>query len=124
MSTDILIGIVFWRLIVGGSSLPFEGGPSQLLTTIVQTRPRPVYEVRRDVPRVISSILEKLLSKQPDSRYNSADGLLADLTECQTRLNISVNNENNNSAEVSICQRPMYFPIEEISVDPTFRNWV
>lgn len=86
--------------LVGGASLPFGGGPSELLHTIVQTRPRPVHEIRRDVPRVISVIIDKLLSKQLDARYNSAIGLLSDLTECQKRLNTSVNNISGHSAEV------------------------
>jgi len=83
-------GIVFWITLVGGSALPFEAGPLELLQCILQNRPRPVYEIRRDTPHVISAIIEKLLSKQPEARYNSAAGLQADLVECQKRLSAAV----------------------------------
>ena len=76
--------------LVGGTALPFEAGPSELLHSIVQNRPRPVHEIRRDIPQVISTIIEKLLTKQPEARYNSAAGLQADLVECQKRLSATV----------------------------------
>lgn len=59
----------------------------ELLHAIVQKRPLLVSEARRDVPEVIANIIDKLLYKNPDSRYNSAIGLKADLLECQKRLN-------------------------------------
>lgn len=89
--TDLYsLGIVFWITLVGGTALPFETGPLELLQSILQNRPRPVHEIRRDIPQVISAIIEKLLSKQPESRYNSAAGLQADLIECQKRLSMAV----------------------------------
>jgi serine/threonine protein kinase len=90
----IFQGIVFWMTLVGGTALPFEAGPSELLHSIVQNRPRPVHEIRRDIPQVISAIIEKLLSKLPEARYNSAAGLQADLVECQKRLSATVCSES------------------------------
>jgi hypothetical protein len=40
------------ELLVGRGQMPFEGGPLELLHSIVQKRPMPVHEVRRDVPQV------------------------------------------------------------------------
>ncbi|KAI9445552.1 histidine kinase [Lactarius indigo] len=89
--TDLYsLGIMFWSLLVGRGMLPFEGGPLEILHSIAQKRPMPVHEVRRDVPQVLAQIIEKLLSKNPDSRYQSAFGLKADLLECQKRLSIAV----------------------------------
>ncbi|KAI0090021.1 histidine kinase [Irpex rosettiformis] len=89
--TDLYaLGVMFWTLLVGRGILPFEGGPLELLHAIVQKRPMPVHEVRRDVPQVLAMIIDKLLSKSPDSRYQSAHGLMADLQECQARLLTSV----------------------------------
>ncbi|KAK1226964.1 Chk1 protein kinase [Marasmius sp. AFHP31] len=68
--TDLYsIGILFWTLLVGRGQMPFEGGALELLHSIVQKRPMPVHEVRRDVPQVLAAIIDKLLSKHPDARY-------------------------------------------------------
>ncbi|KAI0809255.1 histidine kinase [Irpex lacteus] len=89
--TDLYaLGVMFWTLLVGRGVLPFEGGPLELLHSIVQKRPMPVHEVRRDVPQVLAMVIDKLLAKSPDSRYQSAHGLMADLQECQARLLASV----------------------------------
>ncbi len=122
--TDLYsLGIMFWTLLVGRGQMPFEGGPLELLHSIVQKRPMPVHDVRRDVPQVLASIIDKaclhfpqschlvtvspflfsqLLAKHPDSRYQSAYGLKTDLIECQRRLLVSVSASADTSAtEVS-----------------------
>lgn len=59
--TDLYsLGIVFWTLLVGRGTMPFEGGHLELLHAIVQKRPPPVHEVRRDVPMVLALIIEKV----------------------------------------------------------------
>lgn len=59
--TDLYsLGIVFWTLLVGRGTMPFEGGPLELLHAIVQKRPMPVHEVRRDVPQVLASIIDRV----------------------------------------------------------------
>ena len=66
--TDLYsLGILFWTLLVGRGQMPFEGGPLELLHAIVQKRPMPVHEVRRDVPQVLALILERVrpLKVQP-----------------------------------------------------------
>ncbi|KAI0063199.1 STKc type histidine kinase [Artomyces pyxidatus] len=99
--TDLYsLGIMFWALLVGRGMLPFEGGPLEILHSIVQKRPMPVHEVRRDVPQVLAQIIEKLLSKNPDSRYQSAYGLKADLLECQKRLSAAVSAMSERSLEL------------------------
>jgi hypothetical protein len=40
--------------------MPFEGGALELLHSIVQKRPMPVHEVRRDVPQVLAYIIDKV----------------------------------------------------------------
>ncbi|KAF8061003.1 hypothetical protein FPV67DRAFT_1673829 [Lyophyllum atratum] len=110
--TDLYsLGILFWTLLVGRGQMPFEGGPLELLHAIVQKRPMPVHEVRRDVPQVLAMIVEKasdpylnervqLLSKSPDARYQSAHGLQKDLLECQRRLVATVSAASDDSAEL------------------------
>ncbi|KAJ6501559.1 dual-domain HisK/Mak2 protein kinase [Mycena vitilis] len=99
--TDLYsLGILFWTLLVGRGQMPFEGGPLELLHSIVQRRPMPVHEVRRDVPQVLASIIDKLLVKNPDGRYQSARGLKADLLECQRRLLATVSSTSEESSEL------------------------
>ncbi|KAJ7456503.1 dual-domain HisK/Mak2 protein kinase [Mycena latifolia] len=99
--TDLYsLGILFWTLLVGRGQMPFEGGPLELLHSIVQKRPMPVHEVRRDVPQVLASIVDKLLVKSPDMRYQSAQGLKADLLECQRRLLATVSSTSEESSEL------------------------
>ncbi|EJD55247.1 hypothetical protein AURDEDRAFT_140870 [Auricularia subglabra TFB-10046 SS5] len=109
--TDLYsLGIVFWMLLVGHGTMPFEGGPMELLHSIVQKRPIIVHEVRRDVPLVVALIIDKLLSKNADKRYNSAVGLKADLLECQKRLNLS-------------CATPDLIPLFEIAQHDKFMDF-
>ncbi|TFY83386.1 hypothetical protein EWM64_g624 [Hericium alpestre] len=99
--TDLYsLGVMFWALIVGRGMMPFEGGPMEILHSIVQKRPMPVHEVRRDIPQVLAQIIEKLLSKGPDARYQSAYGLKADLLECQKRLLAAVSSVSEQSLEL------------------------
>ncbi|KAF8349828.1 hypothetical protein F5887DRAFT_942564 [Amanita rubescens] len=99
--TDLYsLGILFWTLLVGRGQTPFEGGPLELLHSIIQKRPMPVHEVRHDVPQVLALIIEKLLSKNPDTRYQSAHGLKTDLMECQRRLLATVSSTSEESTEL------------------------
>ncbi|RUS27373.1 AAA ATPase domain-containing protein, partial [Jimgerdemannia flammicorona] len=145
--TDLYsLGIVFFTLLT--RKLPFEGGPMDIIHSVLSRKVPLVHEVRPDVPSIISLIIEKLTSKvsnicmeagwsidvsppysdgvrcfvvrqfndiyclflghvlfgvdiksrehglcrcmpwriSPDDRYNSANGLLKDLLECQRRL--------------------------------------
>ena len=64
--TDLYaLGVMFWTLLVGRGTLPFEGGPLEILHAIVQKRPMPVHEVRRDVPQVLALIIDKVTDAQP-----------------------------------------------------------
>ena len=99
--TDLYsLGIMFWTLLVGRGTMPFEGGPLELLHAVVQKRPMPVHEVRRDIPQVLAMVIEKLLSKSPDLRYQSAYGLKQDLLECQRRLLAAVALSSDEPAEL------------------------
>ncbi|KAI6159530.1 STKc type histidine kinase [Pisolithus thermaeus] len=88
------LGMLFWTCVVGRGRLPFalsgtnhsNVSPAEVLAALGTKRPPPVDKVRSDVPTVIGDIIDKLLSKSPDSRYQSAYGLKADLLECQKRL--------------------------------------
>jgi predicted ATPase/class 3 adenylate cyclase len=67
---------------------PFESTDiSELVHAHLAAEPRPPSHVRPEVPAMVSAILLKLLAKEPESRYERAEGLLADFERCLRSLN-------------------------------------
>ena len=48
--------------------------------------PVPPHELNPEVPRALSEIVRKLLAKTPEERYQTTRSILADLSECHSRL--------------------------------------
>lgn len=72
--TDLYsLGILFWTLLVGRGQMPFEGGALELLHSIVQKRPMPVHEVRRDVPQVLANIVDKVRTSASSQKLGVDD---------------------------------------------------
>ncbi|WP_437760948.1 serine/threonine protein kinase [Sorangium sp. So ce1389] len=79
------LGILLYELFVG--ELPFvSDDPLDLLHRHLAERPSP--PARRDpsVPAPISDIAMALLEKDPDARYQSAEGVVHDLERCLEQL--------------------------------------
>ncbi|KAI9260813.1 hypothetical protein BY458DRAFT_557511 [Sporodiniella umbellata] len=81
------LGMVFYVLLTG--KIPFEGGPLKTLNAIVSKKLPLVNEIQMDIPEVIGRIVEKMTSKSPGDRYNSASGVKSDLKECLRRLKLT-----------------------------------
>jgi hypothetical protein len=60
--------------------------PLELIHAHIARQPDPACERRPDVPVVLSKIVQKLLQKEPEERYQTADGLAADLERCRKSL--------------------------------------
>ena len=72
------LGATLYELATGEP--PFSRGPaSRLLHDHLARLPVPPAAVVRDVPESLSAIIMHLLEKEPDHRYQSADGLVYDL---------------------------------------------
>ena len=74
-------GTVFYQLLTG--ELPCR--PSDLLELVhclVAVRPVPPERHRGDLAPMLSAIVMKLLNKLPEERYQTAEGLRADLAHC------------------------------------------
>jgi predicted ATPase/class 3 adenylate cyclase len=76
------LGVTLFELLTG--RLPFGG--VDVLETFhrhLTVNPPSAQAFRADVPPTLARVLLKLLSKDPDDRYRSANGLVADLQRCR-----------------------------------------
>lgn len=72
------LGVVFYQLLA--HQLPFKG---ETLVTLIHQHvakiPDSLIQFNHEVPQILEKIVLKLLEKEPENRYQSANGLLADL---------------------------------------------
>ncbi|PLR42313.1 trifunctional serine/threonine-protein kinase/ATP-binding protein/sensor histidine kinase [Chimaeribacter arupi] len=84
------LGIVLYELLTG--SLPFdltEGGQAEWVHHHIASEPRPPHQVRPGTPDILSSIILRLLAKSPENRYQTTEGLMADLRRCRATVSPS-----------------------------------
>ncbi len=84
--TDIFsFGIVFYEMLTG--SKPFDGESAMdIIGAILHQEPRPVRQFMPGVPSEIERIVNKLLRKDPDERYQTVKDLLVDLKDVRREL--------------------------------------
>lgn len=79
------LGATFYELATGKT--PFEGDdPFALIRDHLVRVPTPPVQVEPNVPQAFSDMLMQLLQKEPDRRYQSAEGLLRDIATLIDRL--------------------------------------
>ncbi len=75
------LGVTLYELFCGRT--PFQSNdPMTLLHAQIAITPTPLHILDSAFPETLSKIVQKLLSKSPDDRYQSSFGLYSDLTEC------------------------------------------
>ena len=76
------LGAVLYELATGGP--PFgTGDPLRLIHDHLARVPVPPAQVNGAVPAPLSEVIMHLLAKEPDNRYQTADGLIYDLEQLQ-----------------------------------------
>jgi signal transduction histidine kinase len=78
-------GATLYQTLTGGPPFGF-GDPLRLTHDHLARTPVPPAEVNPLVPRMLSDIVLRLLEKEPDRRYQSADGLAHDLSRLRDGL--------------------------------------
>jgi len=79
------LGVTLYQLLTG--RLPFRGkDPLEWLHAHISQMPVPPHQLVPSIPPMLSAVVLKLLAKAADERYQSAEGLKADLERCQEAL--------------------------------------
>lgn len=75
------LGVVLYELFTG--RLPFTtADPNQLIYSHIALEPEAPDQVVPQIPAMISNIILKLMNKSPEARYQSAQGIISDLSLC------------------------------------------
>jgi serine/threonine protein kinase len=79
------LGVTFYELLTG--EVPFQSNdPIEIVHYHIAKASPLVHEINLEIPPVISEIVNKLMAKNAEYRYQSAVGLKWDLEKCLTQL--------------------------------------
>jgi len=79
------LGVVMYEMLSG--QLPFKGDrEASILYSVVHEEPKPLKEIKRELPIELQQIINRALRKKPESRYASAEEMLKDLRKYQDVL--------------------------------------
>ena len=79
------LGVTLYELLT--NQLPFETtDPMELVHCHIAQQPLPVHQLIPEIPLTLSNIINKLLAKTPEKRYQTALGIKADLEICLHQL--------------------------------------
>jgi PAS domain S-box-containing protein len=82
------LGVTFYQLLTG--KLPFQTkNAMKLVHSHLAKQPISCHQLNSQIPQPLSNLVMKLMSKNAEDRYQTADGLKADLEECERQYRSS-----------------------------------
>ncbi|MDY6898027.1 MAG: ATP-binding sensor histidine kinase [Cyanobacteriota bacterium] len=82
------LGVTFYEILTG--RLPFQSNdPLELIHSHIAKQPPAIQQLNPEVPKGIANVVEKLMAKNAEDRYQTAKGLLADVELCREQLEIT-----------------------------------
>ena len=75
------LGIVFFECLTGKPPFLFDD-PIAIIHSHLAEIPYSVQSINPDIPEIINHIIQLLLEKAPEKRYQTANGLIVDLKQC------------------------------------------
>jgi serine/threonine protein kinase/tetratricopeptide (TPR) repeat protein len=74
------LGVLLYEMVTG--ERPFTGRTNlSVLSSVLKDPPRPVQELRPDLPRPLARLIERALEKRPEDRYQSTGDMRRDLED-------------------------------------------
>lgn len=111
-----MLGGIFYRLFAG--VLPFTSTDKvSLIHAHITAMPTPISQLNPDAPKLLSNMINKMMAKSPDDRYQSSYGLQKDL---QLLANVDIENLTEQAgtfdiAETLVWPQKLYGRNEEIA---------
>jgi serine/threonine protein kinase/TolB-like protein len=86
--TDIFsLGVLLYEMVTGRA--PFTANStSESFANLINRDPKPMSRYAAGVPEELQRIVSKMLRKDPDERYQTMKGLVADLKELENRITL------------------------------------
>jgi serine/threonine protein kinase len=72
------LGVTLYALLNGKP--PFSGSPTQKLIGHQSHKPTPLTELRREIPKALSAVVDRMMAKSPDDRYQTPTEVIEALT--------------------------------------------
>ncbi len=92
--TDIFsLGTVFYEMLTGFRLFPLDDA-SQTIDLIKKCKIDPSVLIKHEVPETLQQIVLKMLQRDPENRYQGANGVYLDLVECLMKMSSSVELSN------------------------------
>jgi len=103
-------GVILYELLTG--ELPFSSAdPLEIIHAHIAKKPVPPAVKNRNIPSFLSEVVLHLLAKNPEDRYQSAEGIVADLELCIEQLEPGAVRRRETRPSVGEHDTPLWFEI-------------